>query len=512
MVFTLSGCASPKPIEGGPADTTPPTIIESESTPNQQVNFDQDVITITFDEWITLKDVYTQLVISPLMPDDPEITQKGKSVIIELPDSLREETTYTINFGNAITDLNEGNILENFVFVFSTGDELDSIRINGTVIDAVTLKPADDLWVMLYKTGEDSAVYKRKPDYIARTNKDGKWSISFLPADSFNVVALKDENVNFLYDQEGELFGWLDEPIFTGDQTTEIPAILIFPVEKRTVVREVIHVVPGWMKIVVDAPLPKPMPSLLPPIDTSFSMWDGDTLHVWYNPQRNYSGYVVLQDDSTLVRASSQASVATRSVALKPVSGRLKPGGKAVFTLQTPIANIDTNLILVQHDTFGRIPVTIERDSINARQFSLSAPWQPETRYPVMFLPGAITDYWGRVNDTIRQSVVVSSDEQFGDLFITVDGLDSTKQYLIYLMEGARIVDTFITVNSVVAVHVKRGLLPYGYTIEVVQDENRNGIWDTGSYARRRQPEKKMIFIPDKLRAGWEQEVKLSWK
>ena len=126
-VSILAGCASPKPITGGPSDATPPEIIAEESTPNQQVNFNADEIVLTFNEWISLKDVYNQLVISPPMPDEPEIKQKGKSVIIELPDSLREQTTYTINFGGAIADLNEGNVLDNYVFVFSTGPVLDSV-------------------------------------------------------------------------------------------------------------------------------------------------------------------------------------------------------------------------------------------------------------------------------------------------------------------------------------------------------------------------------------------------
>ncbi|MEO6130776.1 MAG: Ig-like domain-containing protein, partial [Saprospiraceae bacterium] len=152
-------CASPKAPTGGERDTKPPAIIESASTPNKQTNFQEKEITITFDEWTTLKDIYTQLVISPLMPHAPEIKQKGKGIVIKLPDSLRANTTYTINFGNAIADLNEGNILENYAFIFSTGNVLDSIRLSGNVTYAFTLKPADGAWVMLYPVNEDSAVY-----------------------------------------------------------------------------------------------------------------------------------------------------------------------------------------------------------------------------------------------------------------------------------------------------------------------------------------------------------------
>ena len=512
IVIALFGCASPKPLEGGPKDITPPEIIEDQSTPNQQTNFTGDEIVLTFNEWVALSDVYSQLVISPLLPKNPEIRQKGKSVIITLPDSLRDNTTYTINFGNAITDLNEGNVLENYVFVFSTGPVLDSISIAGSVIDAVTLKAADDIWVMLYNVGEDSAVYKRKPDYIARTNETGKWSISFLPVDSFNVVALKDDNSNFLYDQESEYFGWLDQTVFTGNQEGELPPIFIFPKEHRTIVKEVIHPVPGWMKIVIEAPPPKPMPTFLPALDSTITLWEGDTLHIWYNPERNYSGFVTLEGDSTQLRSSSQPSMVRQPILIKALSGRIKPGGTAVFSLNVPIVEIDRSKIISQHDSLGVIPLVIERDSIDIRKFRVSGPWQGQNRYPVVFLPGAIRDFWGRTNDTIRQSVTVSGPEQFGDLFITIDSLDKTKQYVILLKEGDKIIDTFVA-EGVNHIRIeKRGLSPAKYAIEIVEDINRNKIWDTGSYERRRQPERKMLFNPEGLRAGWEQEVKLTWK
>lgn len=506
------GCASPKPITGGPADETPPAIIENESTPNEQTNFTLDEIVITFDEWVSLKDVYSQIVISPPMPVNPEIKQKGKSVIIELPETLRENTTYTINFGNAIADLNEGNILENYVYVFSTGPVLDSLQLRGTVIDAVTLKAADDVWVMLYQTGEDSAVYKRKPDYLSRTNKEGVWQISFLPADSFDVVALKDDNVNFLYDQEGEYFGWLPAVVYSASTESELPPIFVFPLEARTVITEVVHVVPGWMKIVIASPYPKPIPVLDPPIANAVSAWDADTLHVWYDPQTNYTGYAILNEDSTQVRASAQPSMLERPVLIRAVTKRLHQGGKAVFSLNVPVASLDTSRIIVMHDSLGNIPLVVERDSTDVRKFTVEGPWISQTIYPILILPGAVTDYWGRTNDTIRQSVAIDSDEQFGDLYMTIEGLDSSMHYVVFLKEGTRTIDTFVIQDRNTVLIIKRGLSPQNYIIEIVEDVNDNGLWDTGNYRLSRQPERKMIFTPEKLRAGWEQEVKMTWR
>jgi hypothetical protein len=137
-----------------------------------------------------------------------------------------------LNFGNGIQDLNEGNKLENYSFIFSTGTFLDSIQLNGKVTDAGTLKPAADIWVMLYPTGNDSLVYMQKPEYLTKTNKEGMWSISNVRNDSFLVVALKDENLNFIYDQENELFGWLDHVQYSNVSST-LPELKVSAVRSK---------------------------------------------------------------------------------------------------------------------------------------------------------------------------------------------------------------------------------------------------------------------------------------
>jgi len=507
----LFACASPKAPTGGSKDETPPAVIEEASTPNKQTNFHEKEIIITFDEWVTVKEIYSQLVVSPLMPDNPDIKQKGKAIIIKLPDNLREETTYTINFGNAIADLSESNVLENYAFVFSTGDVLDSFKLSGNVTNALTLKPADDVWVMLYPVGEDSAVYKRKPEYLAKTNKEGKWSMSNIRVDSFQVIALRDENLNFLYDQEGEFLGWLNEIIYTSQPVLELPDIWIFPREKRNVIKEVIHFAPGWLKVIVDSPYPKPVPDFLPSIDSASMIWDGDTLHVWYTPGKNYTGFAVLEDDSTQIRISQAPSRFKQPAGIKITSGRLHPAASATFISAVPVLTFDTTRVILQHDSLGMIPFNVEKDVRDSRRFAISALWQGQTRYNLTLLPGAIIDFWGRANDTIRQSIVVSGADQYGDLTMTIDGLDSSRQYILIIKEGEQIRDTFVLQHQNGGQVTKKGLLPGKYTIEMIEDLNQNGTWDTGNYEFRRQPERKMIFMPENLRAGWELEIKVTW-
>ncbi len=141
--------------------------------------FSQRRIELVFDEWVTLSDVGTQVVVSPTLLKRPEVKLKGKKVVVELPeeDTLRPNTTYTINFGTAVKDLHEGNPAENLRFVFSTGDYLDSLTVNGSVVDAFTGDPVEKVSVMLYENLGDSVPRKERPYYFARTNKTGQFSI-----------------------------------------------------------------------------------------------------------------------------------------------------------------------------------------------------------------------------------------------------------------------------------------------------------------------------------------------
>jgi hypothetical protein len=511
LIIALWGCASPKAPTGGPKDETPPTIITAESTPNLQTNFSDDKITITFDEWFTLKDAASQVVISPLMPEVPKISQKGKSLLIELPDSLREETTYTINFGNAIADLNEGNILENYAFVFSTGAVLDSARLSGKVTDAATLKPADGVWVMLHPAGLDSAVYKRKPDYIAKTNKEGAWSLANVRPDTFDVFVLKDENLNFLYDQVTERIGWLDSSVITDVPLTTIPELFVFDNEKPVAIRDAIHAEAGWLKIVIDGAVPKAIPSFTPPIDTSWTAWDGDTLHVWYPPSKNYAGSVILQQDTSRIKAANSRTMADRPLALSATTGRIPPAATAFFATKVPIQRIDVSRISLATDSVAQMPVTITHDSLDQRKLSAKANWISNARHTLTFLPGAIEDVWGRVNDTLRQSIVINAADQFGDVTLLVNQLDSTQQYVVLIKSGEQVDSRFTISMAKESKLLRKSILPGKYIVEVIEDTNGNGLWDTGDFATRRQPERKKFFPLEGVRAAWELEVNISW-
>ena len=203
-------CAQQGSPSGGPKDEDPPMILES-SPSNYSTRFDAKKIHITFDEYIVLDNVNQELVVSPPMEEKPEVSLKGKSLIIQFEEELKDSTTYTFNFGSAIKDLHEGNVLLNFEYVFSTGDVLDSLSVRGTLKYAADLKvPDEPISIMLYDDLRDSVPLTEIPLYVGRSDDSGVFSVNNLKADTFKIFALKDGNYNLLYDLPTEEIAFLD--------------------------------------------------------------------------------------------------------------------------------------------------------------------------------------------------------------------------------------------------------------------------------------------------------------
>ena len=203
-------CAQQGSPTGGPRDETPPRVLESEP-PNYSTRFEANKIQITFDEFIVLDNVNQELIVSPPMEEKPEVKLRKKTLVIQFEEELKENTTYTMNFGSAIKDLHEGNKLLNFEYVFSTGDVLDSLSVKGTLKYAEDLSvPEDPISIMLYEELGDSVPLTRIPLYVGRSDDSGVFSVNNLRADTFKVFALKDGNNNLLFDLPSEEIAFLD--------------------------------------------------------------------------------------------------------------------------------------------------------------------------------------------------------------------------------------------------------------------------------------------------------------
>ncbi len=208
----LFACANVVSPAGGPRDETPPVVLRS-TPPNFSPNFVGGEIRIYFDEFVELKEINQKLLISPPLEKQPEVKLRGRSVIIELEEELRRNTTYNFFFGDAIVDITEGNAIPNFQFVVSTGPFVDSLSIAGRVTEAFSLKPAEGVYVMLYDEVYDSIPYLERPVYLAKTDKEGRYSISNMREGEYKIFALQDVNSNFKYDLPNERIAFLDSLI-----------------------------------------------------------------------------------------------------------------------------------------------------------------------------------------------------------------------------------------------------------------------------------------------------------
>ena len=198
-ILLLMGCASIQPLEGGDKDEQIPVVIKT-FPDSASINVQSSTFTFEFDEYVKTKNLTQQLLISPIQKTPPKTSIRGKKLTIELTDTLKENTTYIFQFNESIVDINEGNALLNYRYIFSTGSVLDSLTYNATIRDFKTNKPCEECNIQFYSTLQDSVILKDKPSYIGKTNSNGIVSISNLPKDSFLVIAIQDENKNLVLD------------------------------------------------------------------------------------------------------------------------------------------------------------------------------------------------------------------------------------------------------------------------------------------------------------------------
>ena len=231
IAVSNAGCAQIGSPTGGPKDTLPPRLVSASPKLNS-TNVRANKITLTFNEYIDLKETQTNVLISPLPQRTPAIDYKLRTVTVKFKDSLLPNTTYSINFGNAIVDNNEGNPLKDFTYVFSTGDTVDSLTLTGKVLIAETGNSDSTLFAMLYRNTDDSVVQKRKPDYIARLTGDGSFTFNNLSAGKYKVYALKDGDGGRTYNSKKELFAFADTAI-TVSANTEPVILYASAIEKE---------------------------------------------------------------------------------------------------------------------------------------------------------------------------------------------------------------------------------------------------------------------------------------
>lgn len=212
LMIVVYSCASMGKPDGGPYDEEPPKFVRSTPKPFA-INSKEKKVTIEFDEFIKLEKAAEKVVVSPPQLEQPEIKASGRKVVVGLVDSLRPNTTYTIDFADAIVDNNEGNPLGNYAFTFSTGTTIDTMEVSGTVLSASDLEPVKNIQVGLHSDLSDSAFMKKPFDRVSRTDSRGHFSIRGIAPGKYRIYALMDGNQNYLFDSKTEMIAFSDSII-----------------------------------------------------------------------------------------------------------------------------------------------------------------------------------------------------------------------------------------------------------------------------------------------------------
>ncbi len=209
ITLIITSCARPMAPTGGPKDENPPVALKSKPI-NYSTNFNDDKIIIEFDEFVVLKNLKQELLVSPPLEEQPIVKLRGKKILIKMESERKDSTTYGINFYEALADLNEGNILKNFQFEFSTGSVFDSLYVGGNLKNAFNYTTEKGIYIMLYKVFNDSTPRKQLPEYIAKTDEEGNFFITNMKNEPYYIFALQDLNNNMLFDLPNEALAFLD--------------------------------------------------------------------------------------------------------------------------------------------------------------------------------------------------------------------------------------------------------------------------------------------------------------
>lgn len=520
IAVALASCANRGTPTGGEIDEIPPVILKSVPE-NYSTNFKGNEIRIYFDEYVKIKDLRKQLIVSPPMDNDPIISPMGgasKFITIKIEDTLQDNTTYAFNFGQSIVDNNEENPYPYYRYVFSTGEAIDSLSVNGYVVDALLEKPEPFVSVMLYEvdsTYTDSIVYKEKPRYITNTlDSLTTFSIENIKEGTYKLIALKDKNSNYLFDQKTDKIGFKEEFITVPSDTTykltlfkEEPNFkavkpkqdgetrLIFPYEGDYT----------SMRIKVLGDTPEGYQTRIIKDDKT------DTLYYWYKPKFEVDTTFFIVTNGTSVDTFKHRFRALEGDSLKMkalTSGTLSFNQDFTLTANLPLTAIDTSKIkLIDKDSLA-VPYKVEFDSIfNRYKFPIDK--EEGQTYSFNMLPGTFSDFYGGINkDTLDYGMRTKMKSEYGNLRVN---LRNAKFPLIVQLvdnKGVVLYEQYTTESPVIDFN---NLQPKLYALRVIHDANGNGKYDTGNYLLGLQPERVSYSQPiDEIRSSFDQVIEFT--
>lgn len=564
IALIINGCANAVSPTGGPKDEIPPVVLGT-SPDNFSKNFSGKTINVTFDEFVTLDNANKNILISPPQKKSPTYRLNGKTLLIRFEDELKPETTYSINFGNAIKDLHEGNILKDYVFVFSTGENLDTLSLAGKAVSAQTLKPAEDFFVFLYSDDNDtvkldSLPYCVVPNYMTKTNKKGEFAFSGLANKEYLLFAIKDVNSNMLFDLPNEEIGYYPEMVkpqyipvnqFVIDTAIK-DSVVMKPapfdttkynlntfveedsiqklLKKETLDDGVLRFafrypadnvsiepkdeLPDSIKIMKVFSEKRDTVSLfvMPEIDSLWICINYDTI---IKDTTHYS-LKMRKSVKPNKRKKDEEEVVVKRLNIKnnAAGNKLKPEQQLILSFNDPIVDVamrDTMWFITAKDTIYNDLRFTKVDEYGF-QYKVEKSFKPEEKYQIIIPDSVFFGFRGLTNDTLKLGFSVPELAQYGNIYLTVEMPENVPQIIVDLLDTKdKIIDKqIITETQEIAFeYLEAGK----YKLRATYDMDANGEWSPGSFRRKIQPEK-IVFYKTELdvKANWDIDLDEPWE
>ena len=568
LIFYTS-CANIGSPTGGVKDSIPPIVVKT--LPGlRSTNFKGTDVRFTFDEYILPDEIGEKLVISPPMKKKPVIKMKGKTLIVEFPQDLRKETTYSLDFKDAVADNNEKNPIDNFRFSFSTGESFDSLRVAGYVKNALTQEPVDKALVLLHRMQEYTAFIDSIPDYIGMTNKEGFFMIDNIAPGAYRLYGLTDTDNSRTYNSKSELIAFADSLIVpsakfvpkndtivkgmdtllvTGhvDYLPETQYLMMFEEEKfdqyldaskRNQANKCDFYFAESLSDSFHINLLKPLATK----DWSFieSNLKRDSITVWLTDT------IISKSDSLkfelkyeVLDSLNQLIVKRDTVELiytAPKVSRVKR--KKTDVPEIPTINLVTNINPSAHDIYQRIrieapeplssfdlskirlfsvvdtiktniPIVVEKDTNSVRKYFIEHRWEPNSNYLFQIDSAAARNIYGHPSNKIDQKFKTQKEDYYGKIFLTLTGLSGPA--IVQLLANDKDEKILQKIQSLGNGKIEFPYLkPEKYKIKLIIDTNKNGKWDTGFLADHLQPEK-VVYYPKIIKVRSNFEYKETW-
>lgn len=587
LLLTIFSCARMGSPDGGWYDETPPKILGT-SPANGSDDVNSKKVTILFNEFVKLDNPTEKVVVSPPQLEAPEVKVSGKRITVALQDTLKPNTTYTIDFSDAITDNNEGNPLGNYTYSFSTGNRIDTMEVAGYVLEAQNLEPIKGILVGLYSNLNDTAFQHEPMMRIARTDGNGHFVIKGVAKGDYRIYALQDMDGNYKFNQPGEKIAFTPEiimPSFKPDvrQDTiwrdslhisdikQVPYTHFLPddvvlsaftqIQTNRYFLKAERKDPNHFTLFYsygNAELPEIKglnfneknafvvePSLN---QDTITYWlrdtmlvNQDTLHMQVSYLANDSlGKLVKQTDTLEVlskvpyekrlkqqkdeydkwkkqqeKSKKKGEPYLTEYPATPLEVRIKngtqiaPDENPTFILPSPVDVCDTSKIHLYEkvDTlwqrakyqFGSVPGI-------PRQYKLVGAWNPGHEYSLELDSATFIDIYGKASPKVKQSIKVSSLDEFSTLIVSLQRMEGKNCLLQLLNESDKPIKEVVAKNNEATFYY---IKPGTFYLRLIVDENDNGVWDTGLY-NTRQPEA-VYYYTKEIECKAKRDVRITW-